>query len=90
MAAHLPDVIGERVRAAVAAHAFTVDDAPQPLTVSVGLAEFPLVRDRRGRLGWESAVELAARAAEQAAADGGPAIAAVLATDIDAALGTPA
>ena len=90
MAAHLPDVIGERVRAAVAAHAFTVDDAPQPLTVSVGLAEFPLVRDRRGRLGWESAVELAARAAEQAAADGGNGWSAVLATDIDAALGTPA
>ena len=90
MATHQPGVIGERVRAAVAAHAFTVDDAPQAVTVSVGLAEFPLVRDRRGRLGWENAVELASRAAEQVAEDGGDGWAAVRAADIDAALGVPA
>ncbi|HEU4814423.1 MAG TPA: hypothetical protein VFS99_09385, partial [Xanthomonadaceae bacterium] len=60
------------------------------VTASVGLAEFPLVRDRRGRLGWENAVDLAARAAQQVDEEGGDGWAAVRASDIDAALGTPA
>lgn len=74
----------------MAGHAFTIDGAAQPVTVSVGLAEFPLDQDRRGTLGWESAVELASRAAEQVAGDGGDGWSAVLAADIDAALGAPA
>ena len=90
MASHQLAVIGERVRTAVSGQPYESGDAALAATASVGLAEFPLVRDRRGRLGWENAVDLAARAAQQVAEDGGDGWAAVRASDIDAALGTPA
>ncbi len=90
MASQQLAVMGERVRTAVSAQPYQVGDASLAATASVGLAEFPLMRDRRGRLGWENAVDLAARAAQQVDEEGGDGWAAVRASDIDAALGTPA
>ena len=53
-------MMGERIRAAIAAFPFDVGEpAPLHLTCSVGLAEFPLHQDSRHRLGWEQVAELA-------------------------------
>ena len=60
------------------------------VTVSIGLAEYSLVRDRGHRLGWESAVELAAHAASRVAAEGGDGWSAMRASDVEAATGVPA
>ncbi|MEO5596767.1 MAG: diguanylate cyclase, partial [Lysobacteraceae bacterium] len=57
------EVIGERLRAAVAAHVFEIGNALQlRLTCSIGFAEYPLFRDAARRLGWEQMVGLAAGA----------------------------
>jgi len=54
------EVIGERIRAAVAGHAFVIGTGvPLGLTCSVGIAEYPLFRDAQRRMGWEQMVELA-------------------------------
>ena len=56
-------VIGERVREAVASREFDIGAAtPLRLTCSTGLAEYPLFRDDRMQLGWETMVELADQA----------------------------
>ena len=56
-------VIGERVRSAVANRAFDIGGAtPLRLTCSIGLSEYPLFRDHRVQLGWETMVELADQA----------------------------
>lgn len=54
------DLIAERIRKAVATHAFRID-APEPLhlTCSIGLADYPVFSDDRLPLGWEATVELA-------------------------------
>jgi len=53
-------MMGERLRSTVAAFPFDVgESAPLHLTCSVGLAEYPLQRDSRHRLGWEQIAELA-------------------------------
>lgn len=71
MAGHPLSRIGERVRAAVATRPMHANDAIVAATVSVALVEYPLVRDLRRGVGWESAVELAAAAARGLAAGGG-------------------
>ena len=56
-------VIGERVRSAVASREFDIGtDHPLRLTCSTGLSEYPLFRDHRVQLGWETMVELADQA----------------------------
>ncbi|MFC0682724.1 diguanylate cyclase [Lysobacter korlensis] len=56
-------MIGDRIRAAVAEHEFDVGTGtPLRLTCSTGLAEYPLFRDHRTQLGWETMVELADQA----------------------------
>jgi len=56
-------IIGERVRSAVAMREFDIGNgAPLRLTCSTGLAEYPLFRDHRVQLGWETMVELADQA----------------------------
>lgn len=56
-------MVGERLRTAVKTHPFDIDeDQPLWLTASVGMAEYPLFRDHRGRLGWEAMLELADQA----------------------------
>ena len=53
-------VLGERIRKCVADHVFELGhDVRVSLTCSVGLAEYPLVRDNKGPLGWEQMIELA-------------------------------
>ena len=53
-------VLGERIRRSVAEQVFDVgDELRVPLTCSVGLAEYPLLRDPQQQLGWEQMVELA-------------------------------
>ena len=83
-------VIGERVRAAVAAQPFELAGEHLPVTASVGLAEYPLLRDRRGRLGWEGAVDAAAGAARRVSDAGGDGWAAAARATEDAPAGTPA
>ncbi len=57
------EVIGERVRSAVANREFDIgSDKPLRLTCSTGLSEYPLFRDHRVQLGWETMVELADQA----------------------------
>ena len=61
-APHVPEM-GERLRAAVAAHAFDLGNGQsQHLTCSVGLAEYPLFAGRHDASGWETLVELADQA----------------------------
>jgi diguanylate cyclase (GGDEF)-like protein len=56
-------IIGERVRSAVASREFDIGtDKPLRLTCSTGLSEYPLFRDHRVQLGWETMVELADQA----------------------------
>ena len=56
-------VIGERVRSAVANCEFDIGTGkPLRLTCSAGLAEYPTFRDHRVQLGWETMVELADQA----------------------------
>ena len=56
-------VIGERVRSAVATHEFDIGSGkPLRLTCSAGLSEYPMFRDHRVQLGWETMVELADQA----------------------------
>ncbi|HEY5612414.1 MAG TPA: diguanylate cyclase [Lysobacter sp.] len=56
-------VIGERLRTAVSSHGFDLGNGTVlHLTASAGLAEYPLFRDHRAQLGWETMVELADRA----------------------------
>lgn len=56
-------IIGERLRHAVASREFDIGaTAPLRLTCSTGLAEYPLFRDHRVQLGWETMVELADQA----------------------------
>ncbi|MDQ3206553.1 MAG: diguanylate cyclase [Pseudomonadota bacterium] len=56
-------IIGGRLRDAVAGHAFDIGDGQVlRLTGSIGLSEYPLFRDSRGNLGWETMVELADQA----------------------------
>jgi diguanylate cyclase (GGDEF)-like protein len=53
-------VLGERIRRCVAEQIFDVgDDLRLPLTCSIGLAEYPLLRDPQHHLGWEQMIELA-------------------------------
>ncbi len=52
--------IGDRIRAAIRAHAFDGGSgAPLQLSCSIGVAEYPLFRDAQRRPGWEQLVELA-------------------------------
>ena len=52
--------IGERIRSAVVGHAFDLGNGMVlPLTCSVGLSQYPVVRDDGAQLGWESMIELA-------------------------------
>ena len=54
------EVIGERIRAAIANHVFDLGDGVTlQLTCSVGIAEYPLFRNAQRRLGWEQMIELA-------------------------------
>jgi diguanylate cyclase (GGDEF)-like protein len=54
------ETIGERIREAVARHAFDVGTGePLRLTCSVGLAEYPLFQEGQHGVGWEQIVELA-------------------------------
>lgn len=56
-------VIGDRIRAAVREASFDIGtDRPLRLTASVGISEYPLFRDHRVQLGWETMVELADQA----------------------------
>jgi len=56
-------IIGNRIRDAVANHSFDIGtDAPLRITCSAGLSEYPLFRDHRTQLGWETMVELADQA----------------------------
>lgn len=56
-------VIGNRLRDTVNAHAFDIDHGRSlRLTCSIGLSEYPLFRDERGGVGWETMVELADQA----------------------------
>lgn len=56
-------VIGDRIRAAVNEARFDIGtDTPLRLTASVGVSEYPLFRDHRVQLGWETMVELADQA----------------------------
>jgi diguanylate cyclase (GGDEF)-like protein len=63
----MPDLyverIGERLRSAMARHAFYPGDGTAlQLTCSIGMAEYPLFRDAERRPGWEQMVELAGTA----------------------------
>ncbi|MGH8075698.1 MAG: ligand-binding sensor domain-containing diguanylate cyclase [Lysobacter sp.] len=56
-------VIGERIRSAVANREFDIGtEKPLRLTCSTGLSEYPMFRDHRVQLGWETMVELADQA----------------------------
>jgi diguanylate cyclase (GGDEF)-like protein len=56
-------IIGDRIRAAVTGHEFDIGTGtPLKLTCSAGLSEYPLFRDHRTQLGWETMVELADQA----------------------------
>ena len=90
MGRHQLPVIGERIRAAVAAQPFDMGEGPVAVTASVGVAEYALVRDRGHRPGWESAAEMAVQAASRAAAAGGDGWSAMRASDIEAGVGAPA
>ncbi|HET8818216.1 MAG TPA: two-component regulator propeller domain-containing protein [Xanthomonadaceae bacterium] len=90
MARHPLPVIGERIRAAVAAQPFDAGEGPVAVTVSIGLAEYSLVRDRGRRLGWESAVDQAVQAASRVAAAGGDGWSATRASDVETAADAPA
>ncbi|MDQ3286829.1 MAG: diguanylate cyclase [Pseudomonadota bacterium] len=53
-------MIGNRLRDTVNEHAFEVGHGRTlQLTCSIGLSEYPLFRDRRGLVSWETMVELA-------------------------------
>ncbi len=53
-------VIGNRLRETVNAHGFDIGHGRTlQLNCSIGLSEYPLFRDRRGRVSWETMVELA-------------------------------
>ncbi|GAB6196665.1 ligand-binding sensor domain-containing diguanylate cyclase [Lysobacter xanthus] len=56
--------IGERIQQAVASHPFDLGNGlVLPVTCSVGLSQYPIVRDDDGaRFGWESMIELADQA----------------------------
>jgi diguanylate cyclase (GGDEF)-like protein len=55
--------IAERLRRAVAQHAFDIGgDAPLHLTASIGFVEYPLFRDNHASPDWQRMVELADRA----------------------------
>jgi diguanylate cyclase (GGDEF)-like protein len=56
--------IGERIQQAVATHPFDLGNGMVlPLTCSVGLSQYPIVRDEDGaRFGWEAMIELADQA----------------------------
>lgn len=57
------EVIGERIRSSVAHYEFDIgNDTPLRLTCSAGISEYPLFRDHRVQLGWETMVELADQA----------------------------
>ena len=57
------EVIGDRIRAAINAARFDIGTAqPIALTASIGISEYPLFRDHRVQLGWETMVELADQA----------------------------
>ncbi|GHA77653.1 ligand-binding sensor domain-containing diguanylate cyclase [Cognatilysobacter bugurensis] len=61
-ARHL-SMLGDRIRTAVADHAFDIGTGtPLRITCSAGLVEYPLFRDHRMQLGWEAMVELADQA----------------------------
>ncbi len=68
---HLP-TIAERIRRCVAEHVFELGDGlPLPLTCSIGLTEYPVIRDARGPVGWEQMLELASAALDWVKAGGG-------------------
>jgi hypothetical protein len=80
-------MMGERLRATVAAFPFDVgESSPLHLTCTVGLAEYPLQRDNRHRLGWEQIAELADcalyRAQQQHGRDGWAALLPTERTDL--------
>jgi diguanylate cyclase (GGDEF)-like protein len=55
--------IGERIQQAVASHPFDLGNGMVlPLTCSVGLSQYPIVRDDGARFGWEAMIELADQA----------------------------
>ncbi len=57
------EMIGDRIRSAVSEHLFDIGtDTPLRLTASAGLSEYPVFRDHRTQLGWETMVELADQA----------------------------
>ncbi len=52
--------LGERIRHTVAQHVFELGESVRvALTCSIGLAEYPLLRDATNAIGWEQTVELA-------------------------------
>jgi diguanylate cyclase (GGDEF)-like protein len=60
---HFVDRIGERLRNAMARHAYDPGDGTAlQLTCSIGMAEYSLFRDAERRAGWEQMVELAGAA----------------------------
>ncbi|GAB2523243.1 diguanylate cyclase [Lysobacter humi (ex Lee et al. 2017)] len=55
--------IGERIQQAVVGHPFDLGNGMVlPLTCSVGISQYPLVRDDGAQLSWESMIELADQA----------------------------
>ncbi|MEO1573825.1 MAG: tetratricopeptide repeat-containing diguanylate cyclase [Pseudomonadota bacterium] len=64
-------IIAERLREALAAHAFGLSDGQSiHCTCSIGFAAFPLCRARPGAVAWETVVELADEALYLAKASG--------------------
>ncbi|HEY4555147.1 MAG TPA: GGDEF domain-containing protein, partial [Lysobacter sp.] len=64
-------VIGDRIRAAVAGHEFDIGTGtPLRLTCSAGLAEYPVFGDQRTQPGWETIIELADQALYYVKANG--------------------
>ena len=54
------EVIGNRIRAALADHVFDIgSEMTLRLTCSLGISEYPLFRNAQNRLGWEQMIELA-------------------------------
>ncbi|AXK71365.1 GGDEF domain-containing protein [Lysobacter sp. TY2-98] len=55
--------IGERIQQAVATHPFDLGNGlVLPITCSVGLSQYPIVREDGARIGWEAMIELADQA----------------------------